>query len=117
MNMTTECICDIDSEICICIEESICLCTGDCECDQCADFTMNGCPYCKEFDNIWEDLIPSIPKLTTEKSEDQQKIEELNINSFPTILLMKKNKPIQFKENRDIPTIHRFLKKNVSSMV
>ena len=80
-------------------------------------FTMNGCPYCKEFDNIWEDLIPSIPKLTTEKSEDQQKIEELNINSFPTILLMKKNKPIQFKENRDIPTIHRFLKKNVSNMV
>ena len=56
---------------------------------------MNGCPYCEEFNPIWNDLINLVPKLKTEKIERSEKpemVQNFNIETFPNIILMKNNK-------------------------
>ena len=83
-------------------------------------FTMNGCPYCEEFNPIWNNLTKLVPKLPTQKIDRFKKpemIQQFNIESFPKLILMKDNKKEVFKNERSIDTIINFLKKNVSNMV
>ena len=83
-------------------------------------FTMNGCPYCEEFNPIWNDLINLVPKLKTEKIERSEKpemVQNFNIETFPNIILMKNNKKEFFKNDRNSNTLIEFLKSNITNMV
>ena len=83
-------------------------------------FTMNGCPYCEEFNPIWNDLINLVPKLKTEKIERSEKpemVQNFNIETFPNIILMKNNKKEIYKNERNTNTLIEFLKSNITNMV
>lgn len=83
-------------------------------------FTMNGCPYCNEFNPVWDDLIELIPKLKTEKIErfeNPEMIQEFDIKSFPNIILIKNNNKELYEGHRDTDNLMRFLKSNITNMV
>lgn len=83
-------------------------------------FTMNGCPYCNEFNPVWDDLIELIPKLKTEKIErfeNPEMIQEFDIKSFPNIILIKNNNKELYEGHRDTDNLMGFLKSNITNMV
>ena len=81
---------------------------------------MNGCPYCEEFNPVWDDLIDLVPKLETkkiERFENPEMIQDFKIESFPNIILMKNNNKELYQGNRDTDTLMDFLKSNITNMV
>ena len=79
-------------------------------------FTMNGCPYCNEFNPQWEKIIkefPNIPMKKVERNENPQLIKKYNVRSYPTIALSKGRKFVEFDGDRsDINMFHSFFNKN-----
>tara|TARA_B100001094_G_C18184758_1_gene803059 strand:- start:266 stop:2881 length:2616 start_codon:yes stop_codon:yes gene_type:complete len=83
-------------------------------------FTMNGCPYCEEFNPVWDNLIDLVPKLETkkiERFENPEMIQDFKIESFPNIILMKNNNKELYEGHRDTDTLMGFLKSNITNMV
>jgi len=79
-------------------------------------FTMNGCPYCNEFNPHWEKIneeFPNIEMKKVERNENPQLIKKYDIRSYPTIALSKGHKFVEFGGDRsDINMFHSFFKKN-----
>ena len=80
-------------------------------------FSMFKCPACLNFNKTWNKLLKKYShKINMKKISSNNKylIKKYNITSYPTILLIK-NKPIKFNNNRDnLNDFHLFLKKNNS---
>ena len=79
-------------------------------------FTMNGCPYCNDFNPYWEKVVKSFSKITMkkiERNEDPKKVLSFNVTSFPTIILVKDKKHVEFTENREnMDDFRKFFKEN-----
>lgn len=79
-------------------------------------FTMNGCPYCDEFNPHWENVVKEFPNITMkkiERNEDPIIISKFNVTSFPTIILAKDSKYTEFNKDREnIDDFKRFFKEN-----
>jgi len=78
-------------------------------------FTMIGCPYCDKFSPTWDKLTKKYGKHVhmkkVERSEDPDMIQRYGVQSFPTIILEKKDK-IKFEGERSEENFKKFLKKN-----
>jgi len=80
-------------------------------------FTMNGCPYCEEFNPLWEKLknkySKSLKMEKVERSKNPELIQSFGIQDFPTIILtqVKARKHI-FDGNRTEEGFKDFLQKN-----
>jgi thiol-disulfide isomerase/thioredoxin len=76
---------------------------------------MIGCHYCDQFAPTWEKLVKKYGKhlhmKKVERSEDPEMIQRYGVDSFPTIILEKKNK-IKFEGERSEENFKKFLKEN-----
>jgi glutaredoxin len=83
-------------------------------------FTMEGCPYCKEFEPTWEKLLTKESKHLKMKKIDRydELTASYNVVSFPTLILeTEKNKKVNhynfgYDDERSIVNITSFLKKH-----
>ena len=79
-------------------------------------FTMNGCPYCNDFNPHWEKVVKSFSKITMEKierNEDPKKVRSFNVISFPTIILVNGKKRVEFTKDREnMDDFREFFKEN-----
>ena len=63
---------------------------------------MKGCPYCKDFDPIWNTIVHLFKNIQTKKIErlhHPNLIKQFNVGSFPTIILKKETD--DFKEMKE----------------
>ena len=76
---------------------------------------MIGCPYCEQFAPTWNKLTKKYGKYLhmkkVERSEDPDMIQRYGVQSFPTIILEKKEK-IKFVGERSEENFKKFLKEN-----
>ena len=79
-------------------------------------FTMNGCPYCTNFNSHWDSVVKEFPKIKTikiERHDNPKIIEKFNVSSYPTILLVSGNKNVEFTKDREsMDDFHKFFKEN-----
>ena len=79
-------------------------------------FTMNGCPYCNDFNPHWDKVVKSFSKITMkkiERNEDPKKVKSFNVMSFPTIILSKGKNRVEFTKDREnMDDFHEFFKEN-----
>ena len=79
-------------------------------------FTMNGCPYCNDFNPHWDKVVKSFSKITMkkiERNEDPKKVKSFNVMSFPTIILSKGKTRVEFTKDREnMDDFHEFFKEN-----
>lgn len=79
-------------------------------------FTMNGCPYCKDFNPHWNSVVKEFPTIKTikiERHENPKIIERFNVSSYPTILLVSGRKNFEFTKDREnMDDFHTFFKEN-----
>ena len=82
-------------------------------------FSMDGCPYCNDFDDTWNKLIDKYNKLLLlkkiDKDENPQLVQKYGVTSFPTLKLLKINcrKPIDFEYDRNkLTQFKKFFKEN-----
>ena len=78
---------------------------------------MNGCPYCEEFNPLWDKLknkySKSLKMEKVEGSENPQLIQSFGIQGFPTIILTQiKAKKYIFDGNRTEKGFREFLQKH-----
>lgn len=77
---------------------------------------MNGCPYCNSFNPHWNKVVKSFSKITMkkiERNEDPKKVQLFNVTSFPTIIMVKGNKHIEFTKDREnMDDFRKFFKEN-----
>jgi Thioredoxin domain-containing protein len=55
-------------------------------------FSMKGCPHCDNFNPIWEktqEKYPGINMFNIDRENEVPLMEQLNIKSFPTIIILK----------------------------
>ena len=72
---------------------------------------MKGCPYCKDFDPIWNTIVHLFKNIQTKKIErlhHPNLIKQFNVGSFPTIILKKNDQLINYNYDRN--NINRFKK-------
>jgi thiol-disulfide isomerase/thioredoxin len=79
-------------------------------------FTMIGCPYCINFNPQWTKITKEFPNIhmkMIERNENPQLIEKFGVKSFPTIILSKGQKKIEYDGDReDLTMFYSFFKKN-----
>ena len=82
-------------------------------------FWMNGCGWCENFNPTWELLTEKFNKkinmIKYEMDEPgvSSKLKEYNVTSFPTIILVKNNKPIKFDyDERSLENFKDFFTKH-----
>ena len=76
---------------------------------------MDGCPYCTDFNPVWDSLQENYPQINMKKVErydDPSLISKFNVSSYPKIILFKDNIPIEFNDNRTPDLFRDFFKKN-----
>jgi len=78
-------------------------------------FKADWCGHCKNFKSTWnklkEELNKDIEFITYDSNKDSNIIKEFNIQGYPTIILKKKNKAIEYMGNRNINDIKEFINK------
>lgn len=77
-------------------------------------FKADWCGHCNEFKSVWNELISDVKlkkkyNFITIDSTNKREIENYNIKGFPTLLLKKDDKIIEFNGNRNRETILNFL--------
>lgn len=84
-------------------------------------FYMKGCPYCIKFENIWLAVSKRLSnlKIKTQKingPKNPSLLKKYNLNSFPSLVLVKNNIPIYFNNNRSVNNILNFVKYNTLNL-
>lgn len=78
-------------------------------------FSMNGCPYCEDFEPLWKKTTkkyPSLDMFTISREKEPKLMDKLSIKSYPTILLVKDNNIIKYEYDRKPGLIKKFLVEN-----
>jgi len=90
-------------------------------------YCMPNCGYCNDFDSTWERLVSEVSTnpsqynfttvkyMITDNGEGKASAAKYNINSTPSILLVKKDNPntyFIFNDTRDLTTLKAFANKN-----
>ena len=80
---------------------------------------MNGCGWCERFNPTWKILTEkynqkiNMIKYEMHESDVSSKLKKYNVTSFPTIILIKNNKPIKFDyDERSLENFEDFFMKN-----
>lgn len=79
-------------------------------------FYMDGCPYCKEFDSTWNELVKSNPEnvqlVSYNINKNSERASKFNINSAPTVVAVdiKSDTVVNlFNEARTIANLKKFV--------
>lgn len=78
-------------------------------------FSMDGCHYCKEFEPLWAKLQDKYSMkyhfIHINRSSQSKLLDTYShlIDGFPTIILVKHNKPVLFKQERTLQNFNKFL--------
>ena len=78
-------------------------------------FSMKGCPYCDNFKPLWmktKKKYPNVNMFNIKREQEPRLMKELNIKSYPTLLIMKGNNIIHYQYDRTPKLIDLFLKEN-----
>jgi|LakMenEpi03Aug12_release.lakeMendotaPanAssembly.Ray.scaffolds.fasta_scaffold198924_5 hypothetical protein len=90
-------------------------------------YCMPNCGYCNDFDPVWQQLVTevsanptqfnftTIKYMITDNGEGKASATKYNINSTPSVLLVKKDNPntyFIFNDKRDLATLKAFANKN-----
>lgn len=76
---------------------------------------MDGCPYCNNFNPLWNNIVSHYPNIKTKKIDREEHpllISDFKISSYPSIVLLKNNKKIPFNKKRNLTNFETFFKKN-----
>ena len=78
-------------------------------------FKADWCGHCKNFKSTWNklknELNNDIEFITYDSNKDANIIKEFNIQGYPTLILKKNNKAIEYMGNRNINDIKEFINK------
>jgi protein disulfide-isomerase A6 len=83
-------------------------------------FKAEWCGHCRNFKPAWEKLINNnnlkekVNFITIDSDIDATKINEWNISSFPTIILKKDNKAIEYSGDRTLHALQNFINDNTN---
>lgn len=78
-------------------------------------FSMDGCPYCEDFEPLWKKTTkkyPSLDMFTIQREKEPKLMDKLSIKSYPTILLVKGDNIIKYEYDRKPRLIKKFLVEN-----
>tara|TARA_B100000900_G_scaffold279797_1_gene239356 strand:+ start:183 stop:2360 length:2178 start_codon:yes stop_codon:yes gene_type:complete len=78
-------------------------------------FYMEGCKWCEKFQPIWKQVVRSYKsKLTMKKingPENPTLVKQYKVTEYPTILLVKQDKPKRYKGKPTLAKLKQFLNK------
>lgn len=78
-------------------------------------FKADWCGHCKQFMPVWNQIKDkynnqnSINIKTFDADSDKSKLQEYNIQGFPTLLLVNNNKVIEYNGDRDLTSVNDFI--------
>lgn len=83
-------------------------------------FYSDTCPYCKEFDPVWQKIAKDLSqnyKIAFKKIDGSDKKNEnllfyYNVKHYPTIIISGKNKVVEFSGNRIYAELLKFIDTN-----
>lgn len=78
-------------------------------------FSMKGCPYCDNFKPLWTETkkkYPNVNMFNIKREQEPILMKQLNIKSYPTLLIMKGDNLIHYQYDRTPKLIDLFLKEN-----
>ena len=75
---------------------------------------MEGCPYCVQFEPMWNKLTgenkdKNIKFMKINGPKNQKMSKKYGVNGFPTIILIRNNNPILFKNKRTYENLQEFI--------
>lgn len=77
-------------------------------------FSKKGCPHCVKFEKIWDKLNKKFKNIHFMKVDGHNcpKLKKkYNITQYPTLVLIKNGKSVQFENKRTYPNIVNFINK------
>lgn len=77
-------------------------------------FKADWCGHCNQFKPIWDkmqqsELNKKINFVTYDADKDKQKIAKEAINGYPTLILKKDGKSIEYEGSRDMESLKEFI--------
>lgn len=84
-------------------------------------FKMKGCPHCDKFEKVWNELqskksdIPGYELVIYDADKNAEHISKNypNVKGYPTVMLKNKGaKPVEFKLERTVDELLKFIKDN-----
>ena len=79
-------------------------------------FKAEWCGHCKEFSNTWEALKKKYHKkinfVTYDSDKNAKEVRDAKIEGYPTIILNKGEKAIEYNGPRNIDSLSHFIDKN-----
>ena len=76
-------------------------------------FKMNNCGYCTQFMPVWQHLIKEFSNkynfITYDSTKDINKVNEYNVNGFPTLIKKNGNTLTQYDGDRDYESVKYFI--------
>tara|TARA_B100000902_G_C26904902_1_gene713958 strand:- start:347 stop:577 length:231 start_codon:yes stop_codon:yes gene_type:complete len=75
---------------------------------------MEGCPWCVQFEDMWDKLnqkIKNVKFMKVNGPQNSKLAKKYDIQSYPTLVLVKSNKSVKFENKRTYPNIVKFINK------
>jgi thiol-disulfide isomerase/thioredoxin len=76
-------------------------------------FKAEWCGHCRVFKKTWIDLQDKLGKdinfVTYDADDDKDKLQKYNVNQFPTLILQKNNKAVEFIGNNTFDEVVEFV--------
>lgn len=76
-------------------------------------FKAEWCPHCVNFKPTWNDIQKNMSSkvefVTYDADKNKNEIKQFNIEGFPTIILKKEDKAIEYVGPRDINSVKEFI--------
>lgn len=82
-------------------------------------YKASWCGHCQNFEPTWKQLIENpeykgkINFITMDSELNKKEIKEKNIEGFPTIILEKNNKEIEYNGSREKDDLHTFIQEHI----
>ena len=79
-------------------------------------YSLSTCPHCLEFDPVWKQFEKKTKRcykyVVDEDEVAHKKAEQYNITSYPTIIVVKNNKPVEELNDRTCGAMRKMCKKH-----
>ena len=79
-------------------------------------YSLSTCPHCLDFDPVWQQFEKKTKrcyKYVVDKDEaGHKKAEQYNITSYPTIIVVKDDKPVEELNDRTCGAMRKMCKKH-----
>ena len=77
-------------------------------------FKADWCGHCNNFKSTWVDLKKSMKNnvnfVTYDADKHSNQIQQWNVQGFPTLILQKNDKAIEYTGSRDLNSLSEFIK-------